>query len=188
MPESNTQTNNPLDSTPEPEPEPSGSGESESLVIEIANQHSLSVSEDQIRAIVAQIFSDYNWQRGEVSIAIVDDKTIHELNRQYLKHDYETDVLSFVFNSNEETRSLDGEIIVSADTAAAMATEHQVETLDELLLYVIHGALHLAGLDDKDASKRVQMRDAERKYTEQFGIRYVRPDEPDAVDGDGGHN
>jgi len=184
MPESNTQTNNPPDSSPEPEPGPPG----ESLVIDIANQHSLSVSENQINEIVAKILTDHDWRTGEISIAIVDDEKIHELNRQYLQHDFETDVLSFVFHCDESARSLSGEIIVSADTAAGMAKEHQVETLDELLLYVIHGTLHLVGLDDKDELNRGKMRDAERKYTKQFGIKYVRPDEPEEPDGDGGSN
>ena len=175
MPESNTQTNNPPDLPSDPEPEPSA----ESLVIDISKQHSLSVSENQIREVVAKILADHDWRTGEISIAIVDDEKIHELNREYLQHDYETDVLSFVFDSDEAARSLSGEIIVSADTAATMAKEHQVEPLDELLLYVIHGTLHLAGHDDKEESKRLEMRDAERKYTELFGIKYVQPDEPD---------
>ncbi len=178
MPESNTQTNNQPDLPAEPEPEPSGPAEE--LVIDVANRHALEVSESQVQLIVRKIFEEFRWERGEVSIAIVDDPTIHELNREYLQHDYETDVLSFVFEQRSDDRFLSGEIIVSADTAARMAGEHGIGTIDELLLYVVHGALHLAGLDDKDESSRSKMRAEERRFMEMFEIAYRCPDQPES--------
>ena len=165
MPESNTQTNNPLDSEPP------------SIEVDVSLQHSIEVSVDRIENICQTILREHNWLSGEISVAIVDDPTIHELNRQYLNHDYETDVLSFVLDQDVQQRRLMGEIIISADTAKTVAVEVGVSTVDELLLYLIHGMLHLIGLDDKDGEARKEMRAAEEKYTAEFGIQYRAPDE-----------
>ncbi len=94
------------------------------------------------------------------SISIVDDPTIHRLNREHLDHDWPTDVISFVFESDDG--KVDGEIIASADTASRLAQQAEWPTADELLLYIIHGLLHLAGLDDLKDEERQQMRIAER--------------------------
>jgi len=94
------------------------------------------------------------------SISIVDDSAIHRLNREHLDHDWPTDVISFVFDS--EGGRIDGEIIASIDTAARLSQQAAWPTDDELLLYIIHGLLHLAGLDDVDPEDRSKMRLAER--------------------------
>ena len=172
MPESNTQTNNPPDPASEPELDP--------ISVDVALNHALAICEDKIREIVLQIAFDHKWRFGEISIAVVDDETIHTLNKQYLKHDYETDVLSFVLYCDEQARMLSGEVIVSADTAATMAKQHSIEPSDELLLYIIHGMLHLVGYDDKVAQNRAEMRVAEQRYTSMFDIQYASPD---GVDG-----
>ncbi len=117
---------------------------------------------------VHQILEDYEVESAEISIAIVDDPAMRELNRQYLEHDYETDVLSFLLE--ESPTSLTGQLIVSADTAARLATELGVEMEHELLLYVIHGTLHLVGLDDTDPESEQEMRNAERDYLARQGI------------------
>ena len=94
------------------------------------------------------------------SISIVDDSTIHRLNREHLDHDWPTDVISFVFDC--EDGRIDGEIIASLDTAVRLAQQAAWPTADELLLYIIHGLLHLAGLDDISDEDRQLMRQAER--------------------------
>ena len=103
-----------------------------------------------------------------ISIAVVDDPTIHELNHKYLDHDWPTDVLSFVLQEDE--RHLEGEIIISADTAEAAAAEFGWPAAAEQLLYVIHGTLHLVGYRDKTPSEIQAMRAAEAKYLRKFGL------------------
>lgn len=94
------------------------------------------------------------------SISIVDDPTIHRLNRDHLQHDWPTDVISFVFEN--EAQCVDGEIIASLDTATRVAEQAGWSAADELLLYIIHGLLHLAGLDDIEPTDRALMRDTEK--------------------------
>src|SRR5687768_7472738 len=115
--------------------------------IDIADeQESHEIDYDRLIAAVRLILTDAGYSSGEISLAIVDDAAMHALNRQYLNHDYSTDVLSFVLD-DDETR-LDGQLIVSADYAAREAPTFRWSTNDELLLYTIHGTLHLAGYDD----------------------------------------
>jgi probable rRNA maturation factor len=106
----------------------------------------------------------------QVSIAIVDDPTIHALNREHLDHDWPTDVISFVFESDDETGRVEGEIIASVDTAARLAPAAGWRAEDELLLYVVHGLLHLAGLDDIEPEDQAEMRAAERDCLTELGV------------------
>jgi probable rRNA maturation factor len=122
------------------------------------------------------ILRDYHVESAEVSIAIVDDVSMRDLNRQYLDHDYETDVLSFLLEETDD--SLTGQLIISTDTAARVAEELGIEMQQELLLYVIHGMLHLVGLDDTDVDSAEEMRSAEREYLARMGLSHCWP-EPD---------
>lgn len=118
----------------------------------------------KLRTAVETVLSGAGISSGEISLAVVDDAAIHELNLRWLAHDEPTDVLSFVLEEADGYR--EGEIIVSADTALARAGEFGWSANDELLLYVVHGALHLVGYDDKEAADREQMRQRERFYLE----------------------
>jgi probable rRNA maturation factor len=102
-----------------------------------------------------------------ISIAVVDDATIHSLNCRYLKHDYPTDVLSFVLD--DAAAGLDGEVIVSAETAARQCGHYGWSAQDELVLYTVHGVLHLVGYDDQRPQQAEQMRARERLYLNQLG-------------------
>ena len=93
---------------------------------------------------------------------------MHALNRKYLDHDYPTDVLSFVLE--EDGGRLDGEIIASSDYATREAEIYKWTAEDEILLYVIHGSLHLVGYDDLDPASKQKMREAERYYLAPFGL------------------
>jgi probable rRNA maturation factor len=122
----------------------------------------------RIKQAVTIVMTEAGVKSAEVSVAVVDDATIWKLNREFLEHDYPTDVLSFLLN--HDGAKLEGEIIVSADTAAREAVEHDWATENELLLYVVHGALHLVGLEDSTPTQKQQMRDREKHVLAQIGI------------------
>jgi probable rRNA maturation factor len=123
---------------------------------------------DRLVSAVRLVIAEAGIARATVSIAVVDDDTIHDLNRRFLQHDYATDVLSFVFERSAD--QLNGEVIVSADMAAAAAGGYGWSVEDELLLYVIHGALHLIGYDDQASEAQSEMRDRERYYLGRFDL------------------
>lgn len=130
------------------------------------SQASLAVDEDRLAAAVTAVVHDAGYRCGEVSVAIVDDAQIHRINRQFLDHDYPTDVLSFPLGESEGR--LEGEIVISADTAAANAAELGCRPHEELLLYAVHGALHLVGYRDKTDEEVARMRAAEGEYVRRF--------------------
>jgi probable rRNA maturation factor len=136
--------------------------------IEIANEHAFPLDEARLKKAVRAVLTDADIKDGDISIAVVDDAEMHALNRKYLDHDYPTDVLSFVLEEGD--CRLDGEIIVSSDYAAREAEIYRWKAGDEILLYVIHGSLHLVGHDDLDPASKQKMREAERHYLGPFGL------------------
>ena len=138
------------------------------IEVEVANRQRLPVDEPALAAALAAVLEAEGVSAGTVSLAIVDDREMQELNRQYLAHDWPTDVLSF--SLGDDDGPLEGEIIVSAETAVAAAKRYGWKTADELLLYVIHGALHLAGCDDSTPAARQEMRRCERDHLARYGL------------------
>lgn len=136
--------------------------------ISLANETDVAVDERQITRAVCWALADTPYDEATISVAIVDDETIHQLNRQFLEHDYPTDVLSFTLE--DDPPRLEGEIIVSVDTARENGAEAGWSALDELLLYVVHGTLHLAGYRDKSAEDAAEMRSAEAATLDRLGI------------------
>lgn len=133
------------------------------LEIDLSNRQTRhKVESDRLLDAARLVLEGEGISRATLSIAVVSDRAIRPLNRRYLQHDYATDVLSFLLDSGPGW--LDGEIIVSADTAAAQAPQYDASAEEELLLYVIHGALHLVGYDDNTPTARKQMLVRQRRY------------------------
>lgn len=114
---------------------------------------------EAVRAVLAgEDVADY-----EISLAFVDNPTIHRLNQRYLQHDEPTDVLSFPL-SEANAAKLSGELVLGVEVAAEQAAARGHDVQVELMLYVIHGLLHLCGYDDHDDADRAAMRQRERHY------------------------
>ncbi len=139
------------------------------LSIEITNrQDSLPIDSGLLRRAAEMVLAEAGIVDAELSIAIVNDPEMHELNRQFLDHDYPTDVLSFLLH--RDGPCLEGEIIVSSDTARCLAEQVGWPPEHELLLYVVHGTLHLVGHDDATDALRGAMRGEERRILAALGI------------------
>jgi probable rRNA maturation factor len=143
--------------------------------ISIANQQeAVPIDRGRMRAIVRAVLDGENEENAEISLAFVDNDTIHGLNRRYLDHDEPTDVLSFPLSVPGAER-LSGELVVGAGVARVHAEERGHDVEAELALYVIHGLLHLCGYGDKTATDAAVMRERERRYLRDLGL-------PDIVD------
>jgi probable rRNA maturation factor len=139
------------------------------LEVDCANlQTTHAIDEGRLAEGVRRVLETSGITHGEISLTVVDDVRMHELNRKHLNHDYPTDVLSFLLDRQGDY--LEGEVIVSADYAAAEATRYGWAFDNELLLYVVHGALHLVGYDDTTPSVAEKMRAAERAILGTFGL------------------
>lgn len=149
--------------------------------IQISNeQRKLPLNEERIREIVVQVLQDEEVKGAEISVAIVDNPTIWRLNRRHLKHDYPTDVLSFLLDCDEQDsisesrrgagKTLSGEVIVSAEMAMEMAENYAWNAQDELCLYLVHGLLHLCGYDDLSSDEQFTMRLRERAILQHWNL------------------
>ncbi len=153
--------------------------------IEVCNrQDSLAIDPQRLEQAIAAVLEGERIGRAEISLAVVTDGEIHELNRRFLAHDEATDVLSFPLDQRDDW--LEGEIVVSADTAVDRSAEFRWSAAEELILYVIHGTLHLVGYRDKAAEDRARMRQQERHYLTRMGICPVDDVDgcPTGLDGD----
>ena len=106
--------------------------------------------------------------KGALSLVLVDDREMHDLNRRFLDHDDTTDVLAFPYD--EETDGLCGEVVVCVETALREAAERERSFESEFLLYVAHGILHLTGMEDHTRSGRKKMQAAADAILEQPGV------------------
>lgn len=100
----------------------------------------------------------YDRQVGEISYLFCDDKKILEINRQYLQHDFYTDIITFDYTEN---KTISGDITISLDTVRSNSQQYQTEYAEELNRVIIHGILHLCGLDDHTEAEKKAMREAE---------------------------
>jgi probable rRNA maturation factor len=143
--------------------------------ISIANpQQVIAIERARMRQIAIAVLQGEDIEEAEISLAFVDNPTIHQLNKRYLQHDEPTDVLSFPL-SEPNSRRLAGELVIGAEIAQAQAKTrgHSVEA--ELALYVIHGLLHLCGYDDETPAGSAAMHRRERHYLQQLGLPDIAP-------------
>ncbi len=140
------------------------------LRVSIASpQERISLDRERLRGVVRTVLEGEEIDNAEISLAFVDNPTIHQLNKRYLDHDEPTDVLSFPL-SGLAAKVLQGELVIGVEVAQEVASDtgHAVE--DELILYIIHGVLHLCGYNDQNDQQRRAMRDRERYYLATLGV------------------
>lgn len=134
--------------------------------IDIANrQKLLPLDRRLLRRAVRMALAEAGIADAEISLAVVDDAAMRELHHRYLGDDSPTDVLSFVLDRRENR--LEGEVIVSAETARASAPRYGHSPTEELLLYVVHGTLHLIGCRDDTRAARAAMARRQRKIVKE---------------------
>ena len=140
--------------------------------VRVANhQTAVRVNRRRLCRAVRMVLRQEGIDEAEISVAVVDDAAIRQLHRRYLGRDDPTDVLSFLLERSPA--GLEGEIVVSGQTACTAAREYGWSAARELLLYVVHGALHLAGWKDRTRKERAAMRSRQREYLARLGIKSV---------------
>ncbi len=160
---------------------------SPSAIIPVANrQRRVRVSAVDVRAVVAATFAEEQAGAPDISVALVNDETIREVNARFLGHDWATDAIAFSYGDDPSPDGLRGEVVVSGETAAREAQARGLDPRHELLLYVVHGTLHLLGWDDDTDERRSAMNSRAAGILGALGITDEARDEldPDAP-GDG---
>ena len=111
-------------------------------------------TERWIRAVAA----DYGFTIGDITYIFCDDEKILSVNKQFLQHDYYTDVITFDYSTPDR---LSGDIFISLDTIRSNAEQLGIAFEQELYRILIHGVLHLTGQGDKTPETKVQMTEKE---------------------------
>lgn len=103
-----------------------------------------------------------------VNLLFCDDLTIIEYNKKYLKHNYETDIITFKYD--DESGISESDIIISLETVKRNSFTYKSGYLIELIRVLIHGCLHICGMDDNTSKKRSIMRKKENYYLKLTGL------------------
>lgn len=119
-----------------------------------------SIKKRENTAWVKAVAVSYGKRVGEIAYIFVDDEKILEVNRQYLGHDYYTDIITFDYCEGDV---ISGDLFISLDTVRTNAEQVGATYEEELHRVIIHGILHLCGINDKGPGEREIMEAAEDK-------------------------
>jgi probable rRNA maturation factor len=141
------------------------------LLLEILDeQDELNVDLEKVRTLCERILDENDIKSGKINVVLVDNDTIKQYNRDFLHHDYPTDVISFPTEERRDEGHLEGEILACTEIANDRAKEFGWTAEEELLLYIVHGMLHLVGFDDVTAEQQAVIQEKERFYLSTLGI------------------
>jgi len=112
------------------------------------------LSKQKITRWIKEIAAVYGKRTGEIAYIFCTDKRILEVNKQFLQHEYYTDIITFDYS---EESTISGDIFISTETVQSNAEEFKVSFDEELKRILIHGILHLCGQDDKTPELRLEM-------------------------------
>ena len=113
-----------------------------------------------VTAWIKAVADSYGKKVGEIGYLFVDDGKILEVNREYLGHDYYTDIITFDYDEGD---TINGDLVISLDTVRSNAKLFGKDYDEELHRVIIHGILHLCGINDKGPGEREIMEAAENK-------------------------
>lgn len=116
---------------------------------------------------IKSVVSKYGKRVGDINVILCDDPSILEINMQFLSHDYYTDIITFDYCEDD---FINGELYISVDTVKANAEEYSQDFDVEMHRVIIHGVLHLCGLDDHAEDDIRQMRDAENLALQELEV------------------
>lgn len=123
------------------------------------------IKKREISRWIKAVAATYGKTPGEISYIFCNDSRILDVNRQYLQHDYYTDIITFDYTEGDR---ISGDIFISLDTVKSNAQEYGQRFEDELHRIIIHGILHLCGIKDKGEKERQQMTRCENQALEQL--------------------
>jgi probable rRNA maturation factor len=123
-------------------------------------QNKIPISPKRIKiTILEALDSESVKESGDITVCLVNDKKIKELNRKYLQRNNPTDVLAFNLTGRRSSGKIFADIVVSTDTAIRNAKIFKTNPLYEVYLYIIHGLLHILGYGDKNTKQRKMMQE-----------------------------
>ncbi|MCU0338905.1 MAG: rRNA maturation RNase YbeY [Spirosomaceae bacterium] len=120
----------------------------------------------KIKAWLKQVIITESYTLNQLNYIFCSDEYLLHVNRQYLDHDFYTDIITF--DNAEEERCVEGDIFISIERVKENATELGVAFEEELKRVLVHGVLHLVGYDDLEDEQEIEMRNKEDFYLIRF--------------------
>ena len=114
-----------------------------------------------IKKIAERIICDASLKGGPVDVIITSDEKVYEINREFLSHDYLTDIITFNYNKGN---TVNGEIYISEERVRDNAEKYAVSPGSEMRRVIFHGILHLCGYDDRTEGEKKKMSEMEEMY------------------------
>ncbi len=121
------------------------------------------IDEKKLSNWIESVAKKYNKETGDISYLFCDDEKILEVNQEYLNHDFYTDIITFDYS---EGKIISGDIIISLQTVESNSQMYKTDFTEELHRVIIHGILHLSGLNDLTEEDEIAMREAENSALE----------------------
>ena len=134
--------------------------------LNITGNESEVVSSEAVISVMSSVLDGEEKDYTSVSVLLVSDDEIKEVNKKYLGHDYATDVVTFPLH--EDSEPIEAEIYVSLQTTARNSKTYNNSHSSEIIRVVIHGILHLAGYEDSTSESRREMKMKENFYIDLF--------------------
>lgn len=124
----------------------------------------------RLKAFLSQLLSKKGRKKsGKLRVIFCSDEELLQINRDYLNHDYYTDIITFPFTDAKD-QHIDAELYISTDRVRENATRNKTTVEKELHRVIFHGCLHLCGLKDKSGKERNEMRKAEDQLLKKYFI------------------
>jgi len=119
----------------------------------------------KIRKLLEKVIKSENKSTDDLVFIFTNDEKIREINKEFIKHNWFTDVIAFDYCENKNIR---GEIYISVDTVKLNARNYKVSLKSEILRVMIHGILHLCGYEDETKRKKLIMKDKEDLWIKKY--------------------
>lgn len=123
--------------------------------------------EEKYTEWLKKVIDSENFVLGDLCYVFTDDKELRGINKQYLNHDFETDIITFDYTEGLE---LKGDIFISKDRVEENAEKYKTSFLEELNRVMVHGILHLMGFNDKTEKEQERMRELEEQKMQMFHV------------------